>query len=161
MATLAGRSSRSFLLADCRSSDWPRHERHPHAVAGVDHGGRGCEQSGAGKSGGGSCATLPIREMRPSTVALNFPGTVVLTERSVDTVDDGFPHLAEIGVSVTVTVLETRVRDVFELVSLRLPPSLVSQRDAVRCASGGTFDKSGPSPSAIVRCARTASRSFG
>jgi hypothetical protein len=38
--------------------------------------------------------------------------------------------------------------------------SLGGQRDPVRCASGGTFDKRAPSPSAMVRCASTASRSF-
>src|SRR3989442_1389583 len=43
-------------------------------------------------------------------------------------------------------------------------PSLWPYDDAPRASvttSGGTFDKSGPSPSAIVRCARTASRSLG
>ena len=42
-----------------------------------------------------------------------------------------------------------------------LLPALGGQRDPVRCASGGTFDKRAPSPSAMVRCASTASRSFG
>src|SRR5262249_18169795 len=44
---------------------------------------------------------------------------------------------------------------------IRRAPSLVGHRGAARCAPGGTLDNSSPSPSAIVRCARTASRSFG
>jgi hypothetical protein len=40
-------------LADVRSSDRPRHERHPYAVVGVDLDGTSYRQSGAGKSSGG------------------------------------------------------------------------------------------------------------
>src|SRR5262249_40503462 len=40
-----------------------------------------------------------------------FLDAVILAERSLDAVDDGFPHLAEIGVAVPLTVLEAGVRN--------------------------------------------------
>src|SRR5258705_6835437 len=43
-------------------------------------------------------------------------GAVVLAQRSLDTVDDGFGDFTEIGVAVAALVLETGARDVLEFV---------------------------------------------
>src|SRR5262245_51030941 len=43
-------------------------------------------------------------------------GAVILAQRSLDAVDDGFGHFTEIRVAVTALVLETRARDVLEVV---------------------------------------------
>src|SRR5438094_1790398 len=67
----------------------------------------------------------------------SFLSAVILAERSLDTVDDGFRHIAEIGVAVTVAVLEAGLRNVLEFVShgtspfqARVRPSGLSLRSS-------------------------------
>src|SRR2546426_327610 len=91
----------------------------------------------------------------------SFLSAVILTERSLDTVDDGFRNFAEIGVAGTVAVLEAGMRNVLEFVSHGTSPFQVRLRLMGHFSAFSTFDRRKPSPSAIVRCARTASRSFG
>src|SRR3989441_5906344 len=55
----------------------------------------------------------------------SFLGAVILTERSLDTVDDGFRHIAEIGVAGAVAGLEAGHGKVIQISTPRTPPLLV------------------------------------
>src|SRR5207245_5766505 len=91
----------------------------------------------------------------------SFLGAVILTERSLDTVDDGFRNFAEIGVAVAVAVLEAGMRNVLEFGSHGRSPFQVRLRLMGHFSAFSTFDKRKSSPSAIVRRARIVSRLVG